>query len=68
VEEGVPYEDLRPTYTHEAIVKLMELDFIKYVISQNGDGLHLLSGVPQDKISELHGNAFLEKCEVCSER
>jgi len=40
----------------------------KYIISQNTDGLHRLSGVPADKISELHGNAFVEKCEDCEKR
>ncbi len=43
-EEGVAYEKLRPTYTHEALSKLIELGHIKHVISQNGDGLHGLSG------------------------
>ena len=66
-EEGVPYEKLRPTYTHEALVKLMEAGYLKYVISQNGDGLHGLSGIPKDKISELHGNVFIEKCVLCGE-
>ena len=66
--EGVPYEQLRPTYTHEALVKLVELDLLKYVISQNGDGLHLLSGIPEDCLSELHGNVFVEHCERCSYR
>ena len=64
-EEGVPYEKLRPTYTHEALVKLLELGLVKYVISQNGDGLHTLSGVPPKSISELHGNVFVEACELC---
>ena len=41
---GVPYEDLRPTYTHEALVKLIEMGIVHYIISQNGDGLHGLSG------------------------
>ena len=54
------YEKLRPTYTHEALVKLMDEGYLKYIISQNGDGLHGLSGVPKDKISELHGNVFIE--------
>lgn len=57
-----------PTYTHEAICKLMELDIIKYLISQNTDGLHRLSGIPAQKISELHGNGFEEKCEKCKTR
>ncbi len=28
------YEDLRPTYTHEVITKLLELGHLKYIISQ----------------------------------
>jgi mono-ADP-ribosyltransferase sirtuin 6 len=60
--------ELRPTYTHEAIVKLLEMGLFKYVISQNTDGLHRLSGVPPEKISELHGNAFIQKCEKCEKR
>ncbi len=67
-EEGVPYERLRPTYTHEALVKLMEMGFIKHILSQNGDGLHGLSGVPTEKLSELHGNVFIEICESCGHR
>ena len=43
-EEGVAYENLRPTYTHEALSKLVELGHLKHIISQNGDGLHGLSG------------------------
>ncbi len=67
-EAGVPYETLRPTYTHEALVKLLEMGFIKHIISQNGDGLHGLSGVPAEKLSELHGNVFVETCESCCHR
>lgn len=59
---------LRPTYTHEAIVKLLEKGCIKHVISQNLDGLHRLSGVKEGQISELHGNTFVEKCEKCKKR
>lgn len=65
---GYSIVDLRPTYTHESIVKLIEMGHMKYLISQNTDGLHRLSGVPEDKISELHGNAFVEKCEKCGAR
>ena len=61
----MPYEQLRPTYTHESLVKLIELDHLKYVITQNGDGLHGLSGIPPDKLAELHGNVFEEFCESC---
>ena len=64
-EEGVPYEQLRPTYTHEAICKLVEMGHIRHVISQNCDDLHGLSGIPYDALSELHGNVYLESCDVC---
>ncbi|KAI0241331.1 NAD-dependent protein deacetylase SRT1 [Lamellibrachia satsuma] len=49
------YEALRPTYTHEAICKLVQLGYLKHVISQNTDGLHRLSGIPVEQLSELHG-------------
>jgi mono-ADP-ribosyltransferase sirtuin 6 len=63
--EGVDYWQLRPTYTHEALAKLHELGRLKYVISQNCDGLHRLSGLPPTSISELHGNVFVEYCVQC---
>ena len=44
-DDGVAYDKLRPTYTHECLVKLMTDNRLKYCISQNGDGLHMLSGM-----------------------
>lgn len=64
-ERNVPYSMLRPTYTHEALQKLVSLGMLKHIISQNTDGLHRLSGIPRDRLSELHGNAFHERCEKC---
>ncbi|KAL4237188.1 hypothetical protein ACF0H5_005568 [Mactra antiquata] len=67
-EVCVPYEKLRPTYTHEALHKLMIDGHLKFIISQNGDGLHGLSGVQNKHISELHGNVFMETCEKCEHK
>ncbi|XP_052776880.1 uncharacterized protein LOC128214445 [Mya arenaria] len=67
-DDGVPYEKLRPTYTHEALNKLREDGFLKFIVSQNGDGLHRLSGIPVDGIAELHGNVFIEYCEKCGKK
>ena len=35
------------------------------MISQNIDGLHRKSGIPREKIAELHGNHNLEICDRC---
>eukprot|EP01006_Ploeotia_vitrea_P065962 TRINITY_DN94102_c0_g1_i1.p1 TRINITY_DN94102_c0_g1~~TRINITY_DN94102_c0_g1_i1.p1 ORF type:complete len:380 (+),score=39.42 TRINITY_DN94102_c0_g1_i1:50-1189(+) len=55
----------QPTGTHKTIAKLVQSGKAKYVVSQNVDGLHLRSGLPRDKLSELHGNCFLEVCWGC---
>ena len=65
VETDITFEDAAPTLTHRALVELVSGEVVKYVISQNVDGLHLKSGLPREKLSELHGNMFMEKCEKC---
>lgn len=60
-----PMDAATPTYTHMALVKLFEMGKLKQVISQNVDGLHRKSGIPQTGISELHGNTHLEECDTC---
>ena len=62
-DEGVPYEALRPTLTHEALKLLHERGFLSICISQNCDGLHALSGLPADALLSLHGDVFTERCE-----
>jgi len=66
-KEGVKTVKAFPTATHLALVKLQELNLLKYLISQNCDGLHLRSGFPANKISELHGNGNKEICETCGQ-
>eukprot|EP01083_Nonionella_stella_P280948 955947_1 len=62
------FETARPTLTHRAITKLAsdDIDIVKYVITQNVDGLHMRSGLPRSKHCFLHGCIFTEKCEICS--
>lgn len=59
------FEAAAPTLTHMALVGLVEAGIVKHVVSQNVDGLHLKSNLPRDRLSELHGNMFMEKCEKC---
>lgn len=48
-----------------AMVELMERGMLKHIISQNVDGLHRKSGIPKEKITEVHGNTNLEICKKC---
>merc|ERR1719221_1164150 len=65
---GVSAVNAFPTLAHMSIVELHKRGTLKYVISQNCDGLHRRSGLPADAISELHGNCNMEICEDCDER
>jgi len=67
-KKGVSTIRALPTKTHMALVKLARVGKLKWLISQNCDGLHIRSGFPQNRISELHGNGNVEICEVCGQR
>ena len=54
-----------PTPTHMSLVKLMEVGRLKYLISQNVDGLHRRSGININQLAEVHGNTNLEICRKC---
>jgi NAD-dependent SIR2 family protein deacetylase len=65
VEMKVTFEEARPTLAHMAIAELVRIGAVRFVTSTNVDALHMRSGVPDDKLAELHGNAFLEVCRKC---
>eukprot|EP01084_Bolivina_argentea_P080012 144979_1 len=55
-----------PTAAHMSLLGLMNCGYLKYLVSQNTDGLHRRSGIPIDQMSELHGNRTLEVCDKCN--
>ncbi|KAL3449164.1 DHS-like NAD/FAD-binding domain-containing protein [Aspergillus insuetus] len=54
-----------PTQAHMALVELQNRGVLKYLVSQNCDGLHRRSGIEAQNISELHGNNTREVCKSC---
>jgi NAD-dependent protein deacetylase/lipoamidase len=55
----------KPNQGHQNIAKLYELGLLKTLITQNIDGLHQISGIPEEKIIELHGNTRRVRCMSC---
>lgn len=64
--ETVAISAAMPTYSHYALVGLVKAGWVDYVVSQNVDGLHRRSGITADKLSELHGNSYIETCSCCT--
>lgn len=62
------YHDLvqaKPNPAHMSLVKLYEIGLLEAVITQNIDGLHQKSGLPDEKVIELHGNTRRVRCMSC---
>jgi NAD-dependent deacetylase len=57
-----------PNAGHRALAKLVEQGRMSAIITQNIDGLHQRSGVPDAKVIELHGNATYASCLDCGHR
>lgn len=57
-----------PNDGHKAVAELVARGRASHVITQNIDNLHQQSGVPADRVIELHGNTRYAKCLVCGAR
>ncbi len=62
------YPDLikaEPNPAHMAVAELYEMGLIEAIITQNIDGLHQDSGIPGERVIELHGNTRRARCTGC---
>jgi len=60
-------DSAEPNEGHKRIAAIMDLKD-SFLITQNVDNLHQVSGIDDEKISELHGNATFAKCLDCQKR
>jgi NAD-dependent deacetylase len=58
----------QPNEGHNAIVALDKIGKCSGLITQNVDNLHQNSGLAEEKIVELHGNATYASCLSCAQR
>jgi NAD-dependent protein deacetylase/lipoamidase len=57
-----------PNAGHGAVAELIRQQRASHVVTQNIDNLHQDSGVPGDRVIELHGNTRYAKCLDCGQR
>jgi NAD-dependent deacetylase len=57
-----------PNRGHRAVARLVASGKASSVITQNIDGLHQASGVPESRVIELHGNTTYAHCLGCRTR
>ena len=53
-----------PTPCHMALVRLMEAGYLKFVISQNVDGLHRKSGIPARRLQKCMETPILRSART----
>src|SRR3712207_3303027 len=59
------YRGARPSRGHLALAALVSRGKMPAIITQNIDGLHHESGVPSERVIELHGNGTYATCLSC---
>lgn len=61
-------QEAKPNRGHRAVAELVRREKASCVITQNIDGLHQKSGIPEARIVELHGNSTYAACLDCGSR
>ncbi len=67
-DDSYRMDGAEPNRGHRAVEKLVRSGKVSAVITQNTDGLHQASGVPDDRMIELHGNSTYATCLECGLR
>ncbi len=67
-DDSYGFNGAEPNRGHRAVEKMVRDGKVSAVITQNTDGLHFESGIPEEKIIELHGNSTYASCLACGLR
>lgn len=67
-EMEATWKTVKPNAGHDAVADLVRRGLVSHVITQNIDNLHQDSGVPEERVIELHGNTRYAKCLDCGQR
>jgi NAD-dependent deacetylase len=62
------FSTVKPNAGHRAVAELVSRGMVTHIITQNIDNLHQDSGVPDEKVIEVHGNTRYAKCLECGQR
>ena len=62
------FEGAEPNVAHRAVARLVAAGKVTAVVTQNIDGLHERSGVPEDRLIRLHGTGTHARCLDCGTR
>jgi NAD-dependent deacetylase len=62
------FSTVEPNEGHHAVASLVNRGKVSHVITQNIDNLHQQSGVPANRVIEIHGNTRYAKCLRCGAR
>ena len=62
------YRGVAPSRGHRALARLTARGKVSAIITQNIDNLHQESGVPDERLIELHGNGSYARCLECGLR
>ena len=61
-------KEITPNIGHAFVERVINFNKENFLITQNIDGLHQRSGIQEDKIIEIHGNAIEAKCLNCEKK
>ena len=68
IEVDKTMKTAEPNRGHLAVLALVRRGIASAVITQNIDGLHQKSGIPDEQVIELHGNSTYATCLDCNTR